>query len=140
MKTCVLYCSHTGNTKRFAEAIGDLLKAPIFDVTTSEPSVADDFELLIIGTPAIGLRPAPEVSSFVKRLPECKGKKIILFGTYAVRMGGALKILEKELAEKGCVTLLGVSRRVLRKGKADFSEALAEIKKVAEKQARHTEQ
>ena len=140
MKACVLYCSHTGNTKRFAEAIGDLLKAPLFDIATSEPSVADEFDLLVIGTPAIGLRPAPEVSSFVKRLPECKGKKAILFGTYAMRMGGVLKILEKELAEKGCVTLLGVSKRVLRKGKADFSEALAEIKKVTEKQERHTTQ
>lgn len=115
------------------------MKAPIFDVTTSDPSVADEFELLVIGTPAIGLRPAPEVSSFIESLPECKGKKAILFGTYAMRMGGALKILEKELAEKGCVILLGVSKRVLRKGKADFSEALAEIKKVTEKQERYTE-
>jgi len=138
MKTCVLYCSHTGNTKCFAEPIGDLLTAPIFDVTTSEPSGADDFELLIIGTPVIGLGPAPEVSSFVKRLPECKGKKTILFCTYAVRVGGALKVLEKELAEKGCVNLLDVSKRVLRKNKSGFSDALAEIKKVAEEQARHT--
>jgi flavodoxin len=139
MKTCVLYCSHTGNTKRFAEAIAELLKAPIFDVVTSEPSVAADFELLIIGTPVVGLRPAPEVSYFVKRLPECKGKRTIVFCTYAVRMGGALKVLEKELAEKGCVNLLGVSKRVLRKSKADFSDILAEIKKVVEEQARHTE-
>jgi flavodoxin len=134
MKTCVLYCSRTGNTKRFAEAISDLLKAPIFDITTSEATVVNDFELLIIGTPVTGLRPAPELSFFVKRLPECKGKKTILFCTYAVRMGGALKVLEKELAEKGYVNLLGVSKRVLRLSKADFSDVLAEIKKVAEEQ------
>jgi flavodoxin len=133
MKTCVLYCSHTGNTKRFAEAIADLLKAPVFDVTASEPSVADDCELLIIGTPVIGLKPAPELSSFVKRLPECKGKKTILFCTYAVRMGGALKVLEKEVAEKGYVNLLEVSKRGLKPSKTDFSDALAEIKKVLEK-------
>lgn len=70
------------------------MKAPIFDATTSEPSVADDFEMVIIGAPAIGLRLTPEVSSFVKRLSKRKGKKGILFGTYAVRMSGALKILE----------------------------------------------
>ena len=134
MKACVLYCSHTGNTKRLAEAIADLLKAPIFDVATSEASVADAFELLIIGTPVTGLRPAPEVSSFVKRLPECKGKKTILFCTYALKMGGTIKVLEKELAEKGYVNLLGVSKRVLKVGKADVSEVLAEIKKVMEKQ------
>jgi flavodoxin len=133
MKTCVLYCSHTGNTKRFAEAIADLLKAPVFDVTTSEPSVADDYELLIIGTPVIGLKPSPELSSFVKRLPECKGKKTILFCTYAVRMGGALKVLKKEVTEKGYVNLLEVSKRGLKPSKTDFSDALAEIKKITEK-------
>lgn len=139
MKACVLYCSHTGNTKFFAEAIADMLKAPIFDITTSKPSVADDFELLIIGTPVMGLGPAPEVSSFAKRLPECTDKKTILFCTYAVRVGRTLKVLEKELAEKGYVNLLGVSKRVLRKNKSGFSDALAEIKKVAEGQAVHTE-
>jgi len=134
MKACVLYCSHTGNTKRLAEAIADMLKAPIFDVETSEASVADNFGLLILGTPVTGLRPAPEVSSFVKRLPECKGKKTILFCTYALKMGGTLKVLEKELAEKGYVNLLSVSKRVLKVGKADVSEVLAEIKKIMEKQ------
>ena len=78
-----------GNTKRFAEAIKYLLKAPIFDATTSEPSVADDFELVIIGMPAIGLGLTPEVSSFVKRLPKRKGNKGILFGTYAVKWWSA---------------------------------------------------
>jgi flavodoxin len=117
-----------------AEAIADLLKVPIFDVATSEPSVADDFELLIIGTPVTGLGPAPEASSFVKRLPECKGKKTILFCTYAFKMGGTLKVLEKELTKKGYANFLGVSKRVFRLSKADFSDILAEIKKVAEKQ------
>ncbi len=134
MKACVLYCSHTGNTKRLAEAIADLLKAPIFDVATSETSVADDFELLIIGTPVTGFNPAPEVSSFVKRLPECKGKKVILFCTYAFKMGGTLRVLEKELAKKGYVNLLGVSKRVLKVSKADISEVLAEIQKAVETQ------
>ena len=51
MKACVLYISRTGNTKRLAEAISDLLEAPVFDVAnTSDPSVADDFDLLAIGT------------------------------------------------------------------------------------------
>jgi flavodoxin len=134
MKTCVLYCSHTGNTKRLAEAIADLLKAPIFDIAKSEASVADDCELLIIGTPVTGLRPAPEVSSFVKHLPECKGKKTILFCTYAIRAGGTLKVMEKELAQKGYVNLLSVSKRVLKVGKFDAPEVLAEIQKAVEKQ------
>jgi flavodoxin len=131
MKACVLYISRTGNTKRLADAISELLNAPVFDIATGpEPSVTDDFDLLAIGTPVMGMRPTPEVHSFVKRLPECTGKKAILFCTYAIRQGGTLKILERELAQKGYTTILKVSKRGLKPSKADFSDVLDEIDKV----------
>ena len=102
MKACVLYISRTGNTKRLAEAISEMLKAPVFDIAHApEPSVAHDFDLLVIGTPVMGLRPAPEVQSFVKRLPECTGRKGIFFGNSAFNQGGTLKFLEKDLSQKG---------------------------------------
>ncbi len=133
MKACVLYISRTGNTKRLAEAIAEVLEAPVFDIAAApDPSVADDFDLLAIGTPVMGLRPTPEVHSFVKRLPECAGKKAILFCTYAIRKGGTLNVLEKELAEKGYVTIVSVSKRGLKPSKADFSDVLAEITKAVE--------
>ena len=133
MKACVLYISRTGNTKRLAEAISELLKAPVFDIANApEPSVAHDFDLLVIGTPVMGLRPAPEVQSFVKRLPECTGKKAILFCTYALKQGGTLKVLEKELAQKGCATVLSVSKRGLKPSKADFADVLDEVNKALE--------
>ena len=123
MKACVLYISRTGNTKRLAEAISELLEAPVFDVATMpDASVANDSDLLAIGTPVMGLRPTPEVQSFVKRLPEAHGKKVILFCTYAIRKGGTLK--------KGYVTILSVSKRGLKPSKADFSDILDEISKV----------
>jgi flavodoxin len=135
MKACVLYISRTGNTKRLAEAISELLKAPIFDIAAApEPSVADDFDLLVIGTPVMGLRPTPEVHSFVKRLPECTGKKTILFCTYAIKQGGTLKVLEKELTQKGYTTILSVSKRGLKPSKADFSDVLDEINKAVQEQ------
>ena len=134
MKACVLYISRTGNTKRFAEAISELLKAPVFDIANApEPSVVDDFDLLVMGTPVMGLRPAPEVQAFVKRLPECTGKKAILFCTYAIKKGGTLNVLEKELTGKGYVTIVSVSKRGLKPSKADFSDVLAEITKAVEK-------
>ena len=130
MKACVLYISRTGNTKRLAEAISDLLEAPVFDIAHApEPSVVNDFNLLVIGTPVMGLRPAPEVQSFVKRLPECTGEKAILFCTYALKKGGTLNVLEKELAKKGYVTVLSVSKRGLKPSKTDFSDVLDEIDK-----------
>ena len=129
MKACVLYISRTGNTKRLAEAISDLLEAPVFDISHApEPSVVNDFNLLVIGTPVMGLRPAPEVQSFVKRLPECTSKKAILFCTYAIKKGGTLNVLEKELAKKG-FTVLSVSKRGLKPSKTDFSDVLDEIDK-----------
>jgi flavodoxin len=98
MKACVLHISRTDNTKRLAGAISELLNAPVFDIASwPEPSVANDFGLCAIGTPIMGMRPTPDVHSFVKRLRECTGKKAILFCAYAIRQGGTLKILEKEL-------------------------------------------
>lgn len=130
MKACVLYISRTGNTKRLAEAISESLKAPVFNIADApEPSVTQDFDLLIIGTPVMGMRPAPEVQAFVKRLPEGSGKKTILFCTYAIKQGGTLKILAKELAAKGYVNILNVSKRGLKPSKADFTDVLDEINK-----------
>jgi flavodoxin len=135
MKACVLYISRTGNTKRLAEAISELLMAPVFDIADAPaPSVVDDFNLLVIGTPVMGLRPTPEVHSFVKRLPEGAGKKAILFCTYAIRKGGTLSALEKELAGKGYVTILSVSKRGLKPSKADFADILNEIDRVLKEQ------
>lgn len=130
MKACVLYISRTGNTKRLAEAISESLKAPVFNIADApEPSVTLDFDLLVIGTPVMGMRPAPEVQSFVKRLPEATGKKTILFCTYAIKQGGTLKALEKELVKKGYINILNVSKRGLKPSKADFTDILEEINK-----------
>ena len=134
MKTCVFYLSLTGNTKRLAEAISDLLGAPIFDINASDPSTVADFDLLIIGTPVNGMNPALGVSAFVKRLPEGGGKKAIVFCTYAIAKDGALKVLEKELAAKGYVTILGVGKRGVKPSKADFQDVLAEVSRAVEKQ------
>jgi len=130
MKACVLYISRTGNTKRLAEAISELLKAPVFNIADiPELSAVQDFDLLVIGTPVMGLRPTPEVQSFVKRLPEGGGKKTILFCTYAIKQGGTLKVLEKELTTKGYINILKVSKRGVKPSKADFTEVLDEIGK-----------
>ncbi len=130
MKACVLYGSYTGNTKRLAQAIADLLKAPVFDLAAApDPSIVQDFDLLVIGTPVMGLNPTPEVRSFVKRLPDGAGKKTILFCTYAIKAGGTLKILETELTAKGYVNILKVSKRGIKPNKADFAEALDAVQR-----------
>src|SRR3990170_5666875 len=111
MRTCVLYFSRTGNTKRMAEAISDSTKAPAFDIASSEPSVVENYDLLILGTPVEGSRPTKEALAFIERLPKAEGKKAVLFCTYSIWKGGTFKVLEKELASKGYDTILSVSKR-----------------------------
>ena len=129
MKLCVFYISRTGNTKRLAEAIADQFKAPIFDVTTADPAAANEYDLLIIGTPVMGMGPAPEVSNFIKRLPDGNGKLVVTFCTYAFAKGGILKTMEKELSAKNYKTILGVGKRGIKPGKSDFADVLDEIAK-----------
>ena len=131
MKTCVLYFSRTGNTKRLAEAISDSTKAPAFDIASFQPSVVENYDLLIIGTPVEGSRPTKEILAFIERLPKAAGKKAILFCTHALWKGSTFKILEENLANKGYDTILNVSKKGMKPDKpADFSDIIAEIRKV----------
>jgi flavodoxin len=135
MQPCVLYFSRTGNTKRMAKAIAELVKAPLFDIASSKPSIVEKYDLLFIGTPVEGASPAKEARAFVQALPNADGKKVILFCTHRI-FGNkrTLKALKKELDGKGYMTLLGVTKRGMKPDQpADFSEALGEIKKALEK-------
>jgi flavodoxin len=134
MKPCVLFFSRTGNTKRMAEAIAEAVKAPAFDMTSSEPSAVEDFDLLIVGTPVEGFRPAKETVEFVERLPKTSGKKSILFCTYALWKGRTFGILKTELSHKGYETILDVSTKGMKPDlPTDFSESLNKIQKTLEK-------
>jgi flavodoxin len=136
VKTCILYFSRTGNTKRVAEAISDSSKAPAFDITSSEPSVVEDYDLLILGTPVEGFRPAKETLAFVERLPKTEDKKAVLFCTCRFWKGRTFKVLEKRLANKGYDTVLSVSKKGMKPDKpADFAAILDEIRNVIEKYA-----
>jgi flavodoxin len=134
MKPCVLYFSRTGNTKRMAEAIAEAIKASVFSMTSSEPSVVEDFDLLIVGTPVEGFRPAKETVEFVERLPKTEGKKAILFCTYALWKGRTFGVLKKELSSKGYKTILDVSTKGMKPDlPVDFSESISKIQKALEK-------
>ena len=133
MKPCVLYFSRTGNTKRMAEAISDSTKAPVFDITSFEPSVVENFDMLIIGTPVEGFRPTKEILAFIERLPKAEGKKAILFCTYALWKASTFKVLAKELSKKGYDTVLKVSKKKVKPNETNFSDIQDKIKKVLEK-------
>jgi len=105
-----------------AEAISEATKAPAFDVTSADASVVEDFDLLIVGTPVEGFRPAKETMAFVERLPKTEGKKAILFCTYALWKGRTFGVLKKELSSKGYETIIDVSKKGMKPDQpADFS-------------------
>ena len=134
MKTCVFYFSRTGNTKRLAEGISESLKVPAYDIAVTQPSVAGDYDLLIVGTPVTGFHSAMEVKAFLDRLPDSSGKKAIVFCTYAVGKGGTLKQMSQQLAKKGYETILAVGKRGVKPSKTDFQEVLDEMAKALERQ------
>jgi flavodoxin len=134
MKFCVLYFSRTGNTKRMAEAIAEATKAPVFAMTSSDPSVVEDFDLLILGTPVEGFRPAKETTEFVERLPKTEGKKAILFCTHALWTGRTFSVLKRELSSKGYETIIDVSKKGMKPEQpAEFSDSINKIQKTLEK-------
>ena len=94
-----------------AEAIAESTKAPAFDIASSEPSVVENYYLLILGTPVEGSRSTKEILAFIERLPKAEGKKTILFCTHAFWKGSTFKVLAKELASKGYDTILSVSKK-----------------------------
>ena len=133
MKPCILYFSRTGNTKGMAEAIAEALNAPIFAITSSEPSVVEDFDLLIVGTPVEGFNPAKETTAFLDRLAQTEGKKAIVFCTYALWKGRTFGSLKKKLSNKGYDTILSTSKKMKKGTPPDFSESINQIKQELQK-------
>ncbi len=130
MNIGIFYISRTGNTKRFAQAIAEVTKASLYDITATEPSMVEKVDLLFLGTPVEGSSPTKEALAFIENMPKAEGKKAILFCTYKIFGNNrTLKNMEKQLASKGYETLLMVSKKGLKPEQpADFSDALAEIK------------
>jgi len=134
MNACVLYFSLTGNTRKFAETISDSLKIQaVYDITTTEPSVVADYDVMILGTPVHGFNPSKESISFVKRLPEGNGKKTVLFCTYRLWKGRGFGKLRNELKKKGYSTVLCVSAKGKNFSKEDFSDSTAKIAEALKK-------
>jgi flavodoxin len=128
MNACVLYFSLTGNTREFAETISDSLKLPaVCDITTTAPSVVNDYDVIILGTPVHGFSPSKESLAFVERLPEGNGKRAILFCTCRLWKGRTFGKLKKELKKKGYSTILCVSLKGKEFNKEMLSDATAKI-------------
>jgi len=136
MKPCVVFFSRTGNTKRFAQAISDAVKAPLFDMASTQPAALADFDFLILGTPVEGASPAKETAAYIETLPKVENKKAFLFCTYrAFGNERTMKKMERLLESKGYATVGKASKKGMKPDKQeDFSKELAEVRKTLEKQ------
>ena len=130
MNSCILYFSQTGNTKRFAQAISNSLNIrAVYDITTNEPNVVKQHDMIIFGTPVHGFNPSKESVAFVKQLPEGNGKKAILYCTYRLWKGRVFSKLKGELKKRGYSTILCVSAKAKEFTDEDF---VAPVKKIGE--------
>lgn len=71
MNSFVIYASHTGNTRKVAETIADVLAGHgSVDLSHAEETAAlpEDLDLLVVGGPTEGHGPTPEVRDLLTRL------------------------------------------------------------------------
>ena len=81
MKYAVRYYTKTGNTKRLAEAIAEVLGVQALPI--SEP-VEEAVDLLFLGNSYYAFNIDPEVKAFVQSLDKSKVGKIVNFGSAAM--------------------------------------------------------
>lgn len=87
-KTLVTYFSHTGNTKKIAEAIHDTLQGEKEIKPVDEAQELDGYGLIFIGFPVHSHGVPLKIERLLKRIPS--GKKIALFSTHGSITGSRL--------------------------------------------------
>jgi flavodoxin len=110
MKASIIYSSHSGTTKAFAEAIGQFLCEK--NMETRVESVSDYDEgflqsagLVLIGCWTSGLmffaqHPDGQWKRFARHMPSIAGKPIALFTTYKLATGSMFRKMEARLKGK----------------------------------------
>jgi flavodoxin len=111
VRTEIVYCSHKGNTRQVAEAIGGALRehgtADVVAVEGAAATVGPETDLLLVGGPTEGHGMTPEVRDFLDRLDAStlRGRAAAAFDTRVdwprILSGSAAGQIEKELERKG---------------------------------------
>ena len=131
MKTAVIYYSFSGNTRRAAYAIIDILRdrgeesiavriRPLKEERSflgqckeaffaKKPELyrtlfdLKDFDRVILGSPVWAFKPAPAINTYLDKCSSLEGKEAFSFVTYGSGAGKqkALEIMKKGLLAKG---------------------------------------
>ena len=111
-----------------AQALSKTTQAEIFEINSSRPELITKYDVIVVGTPVEGFRPAKETLAFVNGLSRAEGKKAILFCTCALWRGFTFRALSKILKEKGYDCILSVSKRKIT-AQTDFSDVAEKVEK-----------
>jgi flavodoxin len=84
MKVLVAYMSQTGNTKKVAEAIYDVIPQPKEIKRVKDVKSLDDYDLSFLGFPMHGFGPDKQVKNFLGK--HVRDRKIALFVTHMAPM------------------------------------------------------
>lgn len=87
-KILVTYISWTGNTKKVAGAIFEVLEGDKTIKTMDEAQILDEYNLIFIGFPVHSHSVPFKTEELIKRIPP--GKKIALFSTHGSLTGSRL--------------------------------------------------
>jgi len=98
MKAAVIYCSKSGNTKKIAQAIAEVLETEAKSV--EEKIELRECDLICVGTGVHGFKPERGMTNFLKGLERLEGKKGAVVETYSSIPSGFLNTMESILREK----------------------------------------
>jgi len=96
----VVYASLTGNTRKVARAIAEVLGVEPQDVRGAAPEGLEGIHLLFVGDGVYALRPSKAMVGYLRALPPLRGVKVALFGTYG-SLPTQFRLMRRILEEKG---------------------------------------
>lgn len=130
MHAAIIYESLTGNTRKTAYFISRELKkagwtASVSPITQVDYQSIESADLVIVGTWTDGVVIAgqrPGRAGRLRKLPALRGKRCIVYITYAIDQGKALQKLSRIMQERGANVLggLAIKRNDLEGGAKDF--------------------
>ena len=137
MRGIVIYESLTGNTKKAAEVIGaELTKAgipaPVCPITRVDYQALADADLVVVGTWTDGIfvvGQRPGRAGRLRKLPVMRGKRCVVYCTYAIDFGKTLDKLTAILEDRGAEVLGGMAirRTNLEGGAKEFVERVLDV-------------
>ena len=112
MKSIICYYSGSGNTKLACEYITNRIKNvnfDFFDIRTGNIPDLKEVDVVGFSTFANFLSPPYLFTEFVNKLPQQNSKPVFLLNTYGMFSGKTLKIMEKNVLNKGFKVISGFS-------------------------------